>query len=75
MVFAGLSRAATSFFYATEQNKKAYGMIYGENIALFSLLIIIPPMIGITGTWLCIMISQVLIALMGQAMIQRERKS
>lgn len=71
MVFSGLSRAATSFFYATEQNKKAYSMIYGENIILLISLLIIPAMTGISGTWLCIMISQIFIALMGQGMMRR----
>ena len=74
MVFAGLSRAVTSYFYATEQNKKAYGMIYGESIILFLLLLAIPAAIGIQGTWLSVMVSQILIALLGQGMIILSQK-
>ena len=72
MVFAGLSRAITSYFYATEQNVRAYSMIYGESLILLVLLLIIPVMAGIKGTWLCIMISQIVMALYGQAIIGRQ---
>ena len=75
MVFSGLSRAATSFFYASEQNKKAYGMIYGENMALFVFLLLLPRIMGIMGTWISVMVSQVVIALMGQVMIREKWRS
>ena len=70
MVFAGLSRSVISFLYASEQNRKAYVMIYGENMVLFVLLLFLPRLFGINGTWLSIMISQILIALLGQIMVK-----
>ena len=69
MAFSGLSRAAISYFYATEKNGKAYILIYGEAVLLAALLFIIPRMVGIMGTWISIMLSQILIAIMSQLLL------
>ena len=69
MAFSGLSRAAISYFYATEKNGKAYFLIYGEAILLAALLFIIPRIVGIIGTWISIMLSQILIAIMSQLLL------
>ena len=69
MAFSGLSRAAISYFYATEKNGKAYILIYGEAVLLAVLLFVIPRMVGIMGTWISIMLSQILIAIMSQLLI------
>ena len=39
MAFSGLSRAAISYFYATEKNGRAYILIYGEAVLLAVLLL------------------------------------
>ena len=70
MVFSGFSRAATSYFYATEQNIKAYAMIYGEPLFLFLFLISIPILTGIMGTWISITLSQVAIAVVGVLLLK-----
>ena len=69
MAFSGLSRAAISYFYATEKNRKAYILIYGEAVLLAVLLFVIPRMVGIMGTWISIMLSQILIAIMSQLLL------
>lgn len=73
MVFSGLSRAIISFFYATEKNGYAYIMIYMEQILLFLLLCILPVRAGIMGTWVSVMISQVIIAGAGTLLIRKSR--
>ena len=74
MAFSGLSRAAISYFYATEKNTKAYILIYGEAVLLAILLLIIPRMVGIIGTWISIMLSQILVAIMSQLLLELKRK-
>lgn len=73
MVFSGLSRAIISFFYATEKNGYAYIMIYMEQVLLFLLLCILPVRAGIMGTWVSVMISQVIIAGAGMLLIRKSR--
>ena len=74
MAFSGLSRAAISYFYATEKNTRAYILIYGEAILLAILLLIIPKIVGIIGTWISIMLSQILVAVMSQLLLKIKRK-
>ena len=71
MAFSGLSRAAISYFYATEKNRRAYILIYGEAIMLAILLMIIPRNIGIMGTWISIILSQILVALLSQILLKK----
>ena len=75
MAFSGLSRAAISYFYATEKNTRAYILIYGEAILLAILLFIIPRMVGIIGTWISIMLSQILISVVSQLLLEMKRKN
>lgn len=70
MAFSGISRAVISYFYATEKNIKAYLLIYGEAILLGILLFIFPRAIGILGTWISIMLSQILVAVMSQMLLR-----
>lgn len=70
LVFAGISRAVTSYFYATEKNRKAYVLIYGEALFLAVLLLILPKNMGIMGTWVSIMLSQLLIAVLSQLLLK-----
>lgn len=70
MAFSGISRTVVSYFYATEKNKKAYVLIYGEAVLLALLLLILPAIMGIMGTWISIMFSQVLIAVASQILLK-----
>lgn len=69
MVFSAFSRSVTSYFYATEQNGKAYFMIYGEQLFLFICLLTLPVLAGITGTWASITLSQAIMAVVGLLMV------
>ena len=70
MAFSGISRAVISYFYATEKNIKAYILIYGEAILLGILLAILPRVMGIMGTWVSIMLSQILVAVISQVLLK-----
>lgn len=69
MAFSGISRAVISYFYATEKNIRAYILIYGEAVLLAILLFILPKIFGIMGTWVSIMLSQILVAMMSQVLL------
>lgn len=71
MFFSALSRPVISYFYATERNKRAYFLIYGESVALLLLLTILPVITGIWGTWLSVLFSQMSIAVLGQIMMKK----
>ena len=72
MAVSGISRSVISYFYATEKNTRAYILIYGEAVLLAIFLIILPRITGIMGTWVSIMLSQVLIAVMSQVLLKRD---
>ena len=74
MVFAGISRAVISYFYATEKNTRAYILIYGEAVLLGILLLILPRAIGIMGTWVSVMLSQILVAVLSQVLLKLKVK-
>ena len=58
--FAGFSRITTAYFYATEQVRFAYLLIYGEPVFLLISLLILPNVSGIMGTWISVSLSQIL---------------
>lgn len=57
-LFVSISRVTTAYFYATGKNIWAYILIYGEVLFLFALLLIVPKLTGIYGTWLSVPVSQ-----------------
>ena len=75
MAFSALSRAAISYFYATEKNTRAYILIYGEAVLLAVLLMILPRIMGIIGTWISVMLSQILVSILSQVLLKVRRKS
>ncbi|CVI68751.1 Multidrug export protein MepA [Clostridiales bacterium CHKCI001] len=62
-LFVSFSRTTTSYFYATEKNAGAYLLIYGESICLLLLLLFLPNILTITGTWISVPVSQLCIML------------
>lgn len=74
LLFAGVSRAVISFFYATEKNVKAYLLIYGESFLLFILLAILPKQMGILGTWVSVLVSQFLVMVLSQIFLYNLKK-
>lgn len=73
-LFVSISRVTTAFFYAINQNLRAYLLIYGEPLLLFLLLLVLPAAIGIQGTWLAVPISQIAIAAVSLLLVWKETK-
>ena len=74
MAFSSLSRTAISYFYSTEKNMRDYILIYGEAILLAILLFTIPRCVGIIGTWISIMLSQILVSLLSLILLKMKQK-
>ena len=62
------SRISTTYFYATEKNGLSYILVYGETIWAVVLLIILPKFLKLTGVWLAIPLSQVIIFIIAVVM-------
>lgn len=63
--FAGISKITTSYFYASNNNLSASILIYLEPAILIIGVMILPNILGITGTWLATPVSQIIIAILG----------
>ena len=60
-----IMRVSTAYFYATKSNLFAYILIYSEPISLALLILAgVPKALGLEGLWMCIPISQGILALM-----------
>ena len=60
-----IMRVSTAYFYATKGNLFAYILIYSEPISLALLILAgVPKALGLEGLWMCIPISQGILALM-----------
>lgn len=68
-LFLSFARVTTAYFYATEKNVLAYLVIYGESLLLFAFLMICPPIMGITGTWLAVPLSQAAVMLLSGGLL------
>lgn len=63
--FLAFLRVTTAGFYATEQTRFSYMIVYGEPIFLALLLPVLPAWMGLKGVWLSQTGAQILTALMG----------
>lgn len=63
-LFICFARVTTAYFYATAKNVLAYLVIYGESFLLFVFLMICPTVLGITGTWVSVPLSQIAVMLL-----------
>ncbi len=60
-----IMRVSTAYFYATKSNLFAYILIYSEPIVLALLILCeVPKALGLEGLWMCIPISQGILAVM-----------
>lgn len=59
-----VSRVATAYFYATEGNREAYVLIYGEAVILLLLVFVLPPLTGTAGLWASVPVAQGVTALL-----------
>ena len=73
-VFVAISRIAISYFYATEKNKYAYLLIYGEPLILAALLLILPQRCGIAGTWAAVPASQLAVAVLSLGLLKKAQR-
>ena len=63
--FLSFLRVTTAGFYATEQTRFSYMIVYGEPIFLALLLPVLPAWMGLKGVWWSQTGAQILTALMG----------
>lgn len=74
-VFIGFLRVTTSCFYAEERNWSAYVLIYGELVVTGILAsVVLPPIFGVTGVWLSVPATQIILAAAGAVMLALERR-
>ena len=73
-LFVGISRITTSYFYATEKNRFASILIYGEPLCLLLFLTVFPRLWGIEGTWLAIPLSQICMMLLSLLFIRNQNR-
>ena len=52
-------RITTSYFYATEKNGLPYLLVYAEPVCTLLTLLLLPPLLKLTGVWLATPIAQV----------------
>lgn len=75
-LFVGITRITVSCFYAAGRNRRAYLLIYGEPVFLFFLLLVLPrTSLGLTGTWLSVPLSQILVFLLCISFLLADRQS
>lgn len=67
-LFVSISRVATAYFYATGKNLQAYLLIFSEPVSLLILLLFLPSLIGIWGTWISVPLSQLAAAILSAAL-------
>lgn len=71
-LFVSISRITTAYFYATGKNMWAYILIYGEVFFLFVLLLFLPKLAGISGTWISVPASQLFAMVLSLLIINRQ---
>ncbi len=74
LLFLAFVRITTSYFYATEKNALSYLLVYAEPVCTLLILVILPPMLKLTGVWLAVPIAQVItfmIALIAKCRVDR----
>lgn len=60
LLFLAFVRITTSYFYATKKNALSYLLVYAEPLDTLLMLLILPPMLKLTGVWLAVPIAQVI---------------
>ncbi len=53
-------RITTSYFYATEKNALSYLLVYAEPVCTLLMLLLLPPVLKLTGVWIATPIAQVI---------------
>ena len=71
LLFLAFVRITTSYFYATEKNGLSYLLVYAEPVCTLLMLLILPPMLKLTGVWLATPVAQVITFVIAWAAKQR----
>ena len=76
-LFAGVTRMTAAYFYATDKSWRAYILIFGEPAILLILLLFMPALLGVWGTWISVPLSQAVISIVSAVFlfIFRTKKS
>lgn len=72
-LFVGVSRTTTSYFYATHENIFASILIYIEPALLLAILSTVPRVVGLTGVWLAVPLTQMLVCGLSVVLMRRKR--
>ena len=59
LLLLAFARITTSYFYATEKNGRSYLLVYAEPVCTLLTLLLLPPLLKLTGVWLATPIAQV----------------
>ena len=71
LIFLAFARSFTSYFYATEQARMAYILIYGEPVILLLSLCLLPRFFTLDGVWMAVPATQAVLALLGTYLMRR----
>lgn len=75
LLFTGLVRVSNSFFYAVGKNKYSLFLIYFDPLCMTPLLIIVLPIVfGLTGIWVEMTISQMVLNVVAFFMYYKQEK-
>lgn len=67
--FLAVARSLISYFYATEQAARADLLIYGEPILLLVFNLFLPHFMGLSGVWLSVPLTQLVLAGAGMLLL------
>lgn len=74
-LFIAIERVTTSIFYAMDENKYAYILIYGELILMGILAtFVLSPIMGVTGVWMSVTVAQAVLAVLSVIILKRAMK-
>ncbi len=59
LLFLAFVRITTAYFYATEKDRLSYLLVYAEPVCTLLALLLLPPMLKLTGVWLAVPLAQV----------------
>lgn len=74
LILLSYSRISTTCFYATEKNIFSYVLVYGETLFSAIFLAILPEFLGVTGVWMAVPVSQIIIFIISLSMRRYQNK-
>lgn len=74
ILFVSILRVCISYLYAINRSKYASILIYGEPVVLLLLLLIFPLLLGLSGVWLAVPTSELLIMALSIRLVRTSLK-